>query len=220
MEENEKLGRLRSSIIERLGDFRAKHVLSTEREAALIAQVYLPEKLEKVRISALLHDITKECDTKKQLQIFAEFGIIIDNVTMHSPKVMHALTAALLIPREFAEFSDEEIISAVKNHTTGHENMSVLDIIIYLADYIEPLRKFEDCKRLREYFWNGLDGLHTPNEKLLHLYKTMVKSFDFTIDNLIAEHSVIAPDTFAARNAFILKCLSISEEINNERKQN
>ncbi len=221
MEEKANIDCLREAIIKRLGDFRANHVLSTEREAALIAAEYLPEKMEKVRISALLHDITKEYDTKKQLQILDEFGIIIDNVTMHSPKVMHAMTAALLIPREFPVFADDEVISAVKNHTTGHKNMSLLDIIIYLADYIEPLRKFDDCKRLREYFWKGLDGLQTENEKLLHLYKTMVKSFDFTIENLIAEHGVIAPDTFAARNAFILKCLNISEGINNERaKQN
>ncbi len=204
---------MREVIVSRLGDFRAKHVLSTESEAALIAAEYLPEKTEKVRISALLHDITKEYDTEKQLQILAEFGIIVDNATMHSPKVMHAMTAALLIPREFPEFADDEVISAVKNHTTGHEDMSLLDTIIYLADYIEPLRKFEDCKKLREYFWGGLNGLKTQKEKLLHLYKTMVLSFDFTIDNLIAEHSVIASDTFAARNAFILKCLNVSEEI-------
>lgn len=221
MDEKKGLECLRNIIVSQLGDFRAKHVLSTENEAALIAAVYLPEKMEKVRISALLHDITKEYDTKKQLQILDKFGIIIDNVAMLSPKVMHAMTAALLIPCEFAEFSDDEVISAVRNHTTGHEDMSLLDIIIYLADYIEPLRKFDDCKRLREYFWKGLGTLQTENEKLLHLYKTMVKSFDFTIENLIAEHGVIAPDTFAARNAFILKCLNLSEGIDNERaKQN
>jgi len=207
-----KLDSLRAVITERLGDFRAKHVLSTENEAARIAAVYLPEKMEKVRISALLHDITKEYDTKKQLQILNEFGIIIDNVTLKSPKVLHALTASLLIPVEFEEFADDEIISAVRNHTTGHKNMSLLDIIIYLADYIEPTRKFEDCIKLREYFWGGLEGLVTQNEKLLHLYKTMVMSFDFTIENLISEHCVVATDTFAARNEFILKCLNVSEE--------
>lgn len=208
----DKLSALRNEICARLGEFRAKHVLSTEEEAARLAAVYLPEKAEKVRISALLHDITKEYDAKRQLQIFAEFGIIVDNVMLASPKVFHAKTAALLIPREFPAYADPEVISAVRNHTTGCADMSVMDMLIYLADYIEPTRRFADCQTLRSCFWEGLERALTEQEKLLHLYRTMVLSFDLTIRNLIEEHSVIAPDTIAARNAFVLKCKSISEE--------
>ena len=202
MENQDKLSALREQICIRLGDFRAKHVLSTEQEAAKLAAVYLPEKMEKVRISALLHDITKEYDAKRQLQIFDEFGIIIDSVMLGTPKVFHAKTAALLIPREFPDYADAEVISAVCNHTTGSADMSVMDMLIYLADYIEPTRKFADCQTLRSYFWNGIAA---EQDKLLHLYKTMVLSFDLTIQNLIEEQSVIAPETFAARNAFVLK---------------
>ena len=212
LEEQDTLSTLRDAICVRLGDFRAKHVLSTEEEAARLAAVYLPEKVEKVRISALLHDITKEYDVKRQLQIFDDFGIIVDNVMLASPKVFHAKTAALLIPREFPEYADPEVISAVRNHTTGCADMSVMDMLIYLADYIEPTRRFEDCQTLRSYFWDGLAENASEQDKLLHLYKTMVLSFDLTIQNLIEEHSVIAPDTIAARNAFVLKCKSISEE--------
>lgn len=214
MMQNERLDSLRSEITSRLGEYRARHVLSTEKEAARLAAVYMPEKEEVVRISALLHDITKEYDDKKQLQIFSDFGIIIDNVALSSPKVFHAWTAALLIPEEFPEFATDEIISAVKNHTTGNPDMSLLDCMIYLADYIEPSRRFEDCKKLRDYFWGELQNLATEKEKLIHLYKTMVMSFDLTIENLINEQSVIAPDTFSARNAFVMK---ISEESENER---
>ncbi len=219
MTDCKKLDALRKEITDRLGDYRAKHVLSTEEEAARIAAVYLPEKVEKVRISALLHDITKEYDVKKQLQILSDFDIIIDNVIKNSPKVFHAITAALLIPVEFPEFSDEEVISAVKNHTCGHKNMSLLDMIIYLADYIEPLRRFEDCQKLREYFWNGVENTVTEEERLLHLYKTMVMSFDLTIENLLAQKAIIMPETFEARNAFVLKCMSISEGKINERAE-
>ncbi len=212
MEEKDKLSALREQICIRLGDYRARHVLSTEEEAARLAEVYLPEKMEKVRICALLHDITKEYDVKRQLQIFADFGIIMDAVRAESPKVFHALTAALLIPHEFPEFADAEVISAVQKHTTGSADMTLLDILIYLADYIEPTRNFADCQTLRSYFWDGLAPDMTEQEKLSHLYKTMVLSFDLTIQNLIEEHSVIAPETLAARNAFVLKCQSVSEE--------
>ena len=205
------VGALRLAVQNRLGDFRAKHVLSTEEEAVRLAEIYLPEKIEEVRISALLHDITKEYDVEKQLQIFDRFGIIIDKALLSLPKTMHALTAALIIPEEFPEFADKEIISAIKKHTTGHAEMSILDIIIYLADYIEPLRKFDECKKLREYFWQGVGKCKNFDDKLLHLYKTVVLSLDITISILLEENSVIAPDTFEARNAFILKCFSISE---------
>ena len=204
--ENEKaLEALRASVCARLGEYRAQHVLSTEKEAARLADIFLPESEEKARISALLHDITKEYDTKKQLQIFADFGIIVDNVSMQSPKVFLARTAALLIPREYPEFADPEVISAVYKHTTGCAEMSVLDCIIYLADYIEPTRRFEDCKTLRAYFWDGICKQKHAQDKLLHLYRTMVLSFDLTMRNLIEEGCVIAPDTVAARNAFLLK---------------
>lgn len=212
LEEQDKLSELRNAICVRLGEYRAKHVLSTEEEAAKLAAVYLPEKTEKVRISALLHDITKEYDAKRQLQIFSEFGIIVDNVMLASPKVFHAKTAALLIPREFPEYADPEIVSAVYKHTTGCADMTLMDMLIYLADYIEPTRKFADCQVLRSCFWDGLAKTQTEPERLLHLYRTMVLSFDLTIKNLIEEQSVIAPDTIAARNVFVLKCKNISEE--------
>ena len=186
-------------------------MLSVEEEAARLAEVYLPEKMENVRISALLHDITKEYDVKRQLKIFDDFGIILDAVSMASPKVFHAASASLILPETFPEYADPEILSAVRKHTTGSDDMTVMDILIYLADYIEPTRKFSDCQTLRSYFWNGLSSEMTEQEKLLHLYKTMVLSFDLTIQNLIEEHSVIAPETIAARNAFVLKCENISE---------
>lgn len=208
------LNELRDAVVERLGEYRAKHVLSTEEEAVKIASFYLPEQIEKVRICALLHDITKEYEKEKQLQIFSDFGIIIDNATLNSPKVWHAATAALIIPKEFPDFAYGDVINAIRNHTTGSPDMNLLDIILYLADYIEPLRKFDDCKKLREYFWSKIESLTTESEKLHHLYKTMVMSFDFTIKNLIAECGVIATDTVAARNAFVLKCASFQREYN------
>ena len=212
MEHKDRIHALRAQIQMRLGEYRAMHVLSTEEEAARLAEVYLPDKIEKVRICALLHDITKEYDVKRQLQIFDEFGIICDDIMLASPKTLHAKTAAILIPSEFPEFADAEVISAVCKHTTGSADMSVMDMLIYLADYIEPTRTFADCKALRAYFWDGLANCATVREKELHLYRTMVRSFDFTIRSLIEERGVIAPDTIAARNAFVQKCEHSSEE--------
>ena len=205
------LNALRAQVSERLGDYRKRHVLSTEQEAAKIAAIYIPEAEETVRISALLHDITKEYTTEMHCRIFAENGIEPDSTLLASPKTLHALTAALLIPKEFPEYATKEVVSAVKHHTTGCADMSVLDCVIYLADYMEPLRSFEDCVALRSFFWNGIAHAKTERDKEIHLYKTMVRSFDLSIKTLLAESSVIAPDTFYARNAFLHK-LKLAEE--------
>ena len=211
-ETEKKIEALRASVTSRLGEFRAKHVLSTEGEAARIAAVYLPEDEEKVRISALLHDITKEYTAEKQLAVFAAFGVEVDAVARMSPKVFHAHTAALLIPKEYPEFACPAVLSAVDKHTTGSADMSTMDCIIYLADYIEPTRKFADCKRLRDYFWGGIRAENTDAENRMHLYRTMVLSFDLTMQNLMDEGCVIAPDTVAARNAFLVKLAAAHTE--------
>lgn len=209
-----RLNRLREEVSLRLGEYRAKHVLSTEEEAARIAKVYLPDKIEAVRISALLHDITKEYDLQKQLQIISEFDIIVDSAVLNSPKVLHSVTAPEIIKRDFSEYATDDVLSSVRKHTSGAPDMTVFDCIIYLADYIEPSRKFSDCIELRDYFWSGIETCKDDKSKLLHLYKTMVLSFDLTIENLINESGVIAPDTFLARNMFLMK---ISEENNYEK---
>ena len=87
-----------------------------------------------LRAAALLHDITKKCDFEKQLQYCAEFDIIIGNYDKLSPKTFHSKTAAAIIPRDFPEFDDEEIISGVRWHTTGHDGMTDFEAIVYLAD--------------------------------------------------------------------------------------
>lgn len=208
----EELEALRIAIAERLGDFRKQHVLSTEQEAAKLAAIYLPGAEKTVRISALLHDLTKEYTTEMHCRVFAENGMTPDGLLLASPKTMHALTAALLIPKAFPAYATEEILSAVKHHTTGCADMSLLDCMIYLADYMEPTRTFADCVKLRNYFWNGLAEAKTEKAKRIHLYKTMVLSFDMTIEILLKEGSVVAPDTFHARNAFLQKIRTEEKE--------
>lgn len=213
-EAENKLEALRASVVSRLGAYRAEHVLSTEREAARMAAVYLPHEEEKVRISALLHDITKEYTVAQQLAVFDAFGVELDDAARMTPSTFHAHTAALLIPRDYPAFADPDILSAVDKHTTGSADMSVLDCIIYLADCIEPTRKYAACRQLSAYFWGGICKENTDAENLIHLYRTMVLSFDSTMKDLIDKGRMIAPDTVAARNAFLVKLAALNPEEN------
>lgn len=138
------------------------------------------------------------------MQYCREFGIIL-GVDPLSPKLYHSKTAAVLIERDFPEFADPEIVSAVRWHTTGRDNMTVFEAIIYLADYIEDTRTYDDCIKLRRYFYDGISHLSSAEDKIFHLYKTMVKSFNYTMTVLMEENALIDEDTLRCRNYYLRK---------------
>lgn len=185
-----------------LTDKRYDHTTAVANEAARLGELFgfSPADLRRLRASALLHDITKRADSKKQLQYCEEFGIMIDTENPRSPSVLHGITGAALAARDFADITDEDILSGIRWHTTGRYGMTVFEAIIYLADYIEPTRTFDDCKAVRQYFYDRIDGAAAP---LTILYDTMIYSFDLTIGNLLEDRSSIDNDTICARNYFL-----------------
>ena len=201
----EILDLLRIKVKSYVNERTYSHILGVEREAASLADIYLPEgERNKARAAALLHDITKNETVEKQLQYCREFGIIL-GVDPLSPKLYHSKTAAVLIERDFPEFADPEIVSAVRWHTTGRDNMTVFEAIIYLADYIEDTRTYDDCIKLRRYFYDGISHLSSAEDKIFHLYKTMVKSFNYTMTVLMEENALIDEDTLRCRNYSLRK---------------
>ncbi len=193
-----------------LADKRYDHTVSVANEAARLGELFgfSTADVRRLRASALLHDITKRADYKKQLQYCEEFGIMIKAENPRSPSVLHGITGVALAARDFADFTDEDILSGIRWHTTGRYGMTVFEAIIYLADYIEPTRKFDDCKAVRQYFYDRIDGTAAP---LTILYDTMIYSFDLTIGNLLEDRSSIDNDTICARNYFL--ALASDEEI-------
>lgn len=199
---------LREKISSLMSPFRLAHTLGVEEEAVRLGRLYAPEKEDVLRAAALLHDITKEFSPQKQLQLCEKFGIIIPCSAKYAPKTLHAITAAAVIPMEYPSFAEKEVAEAVRWHTTGRENMNITEKLIYLADYIEAGRKFEDCICLREYFYSAEPQKMPQSERLLHLDKTLALSFDMTIRQLLDEGIPIDENTFSARNYLLV---SISE---------
>ena len=207
----EQLSELREKISSTMSEKRFAHTAAVEKMAERLGRLYAPDKLDLLRAAGLLHDITKEYSTEKQLQICREFGIITTKQDILTPKTFHAKTAAVLIPVLYPEFDDEEVISAVRWHTTGNADMSLLQKIVYLADYIDESRKFEDCVKLRNLFWDACPEKMSQKDRDEHLAKILVVSFNMTLAGLIAENAPVSDDTFKARNALIL---SLCEEVN------
>ena len=172
--------------------------------AARLGRLYAPDKVDVLRAAALLHDITKEYSAERQVQICREQGIRISKQDILTPKTFHAKTAAALIPTLYPEFADDEVISAVRWHTTGRANMGLLEKLVYLADYIDESRTFPDCVALREMFWIELPETMSYEERCIHLDRVLIRSFDMTIAGLIEDGVPISEDTFSARNDLIV----------------
>ena len=199
----EMLSSLRKSVGELMSEKRYNHTLEVEKMAARIGEIYLPEDIDVLRAAALLHDITKEESTDAQIALCERFGIPVSDRDKRSQKTFHAKTAAALIAEKYPSFADDEVISAVRWHTTGKPHMTLTEKIIYLADYIDMSRKFEDCVKLRNLFWSVDFSKMTEEEKTAHLRDVLIFSYDLTIRGLLDEEKLVDPNTIEARNYLI-----------------
>ena len=148
------ISQLRPVALSYLKHKRIPHVLGTEQEAIRLAERYGAD-VEKARVAALLHDCTKKLDMESQLALCGHYGIELDELEQVSLKLLHSKTGAALARDVFGV--DEEIYHAIWWHTTGHANMTLLEKIIYLADYIEPSRDFPGVDKLRSVCYKDLN---------------------------------------------------------------
>ncbi len=201
----EQIASLRQRVQEGMSDFRFVHTAEVEKMAVRLGKLYAPEKLSSLRAAALLHDITKEKTPSEHKEILERHGVKLSELDMLSPKTLHARTAELVIKDDYKDYATEEVLCAVRRHTTGSEDMTLFDELIYLADYIDMSRKFSDCIKLREYFFGFDLESATEEEKFIHLHKTLLMSFDMTLCSLAQEGSVISVETVKARNELLRK---------------
>ena len=191
---------IRSILPNNISSKRLLHTVSVEAEAEAIGKLFDLSEAEiyKLRCAALLHDLTKEKKLDGQIELCERFGIPYTDEDVKSPKVFHAFTGAFLARELFPDLVDKTVFNGIKYHTTGREDMTLFEKIIYLADYIEPQRTFEDCVRLRELFYSA------ENFDITHLDKVLLVSFDMTLRCLIEENAPMHSATVRARN-FLVK---------------
>ena len=200
----QELTALRDTVIRQMSPKRYTHTAAVEEMVTRLAALFCPEETLSLRAAALLHDITKEYDIPTHVRILREAGETVSMGAEFSHKTFHARTAAILIPQAYGAFATETVVSAVRWHTTGREGMTLTEKLLYLADYIDESRIFPDCVRLRSYFWGANPETMSPEERLVHLRRTLIMSYDMTMRALINEGAVISPDTTLARNELAL----------------
>lgn len=183
----------------RLSPYRMTHTKGVEEMAARLADLYCPEKKGMLRAAALLHDLTKEYTNEQQLALLEGQGIALRPDERETPKIWHAMTAPAVIERDFPDYADSDILSAVRWHTTGREGMTLAEGLLYLADFIEEGRTFPDCVALRRRFFDARPEDMTREQRARHLRDVLLFSFDMTLNELAREGRGVCLDTLAAQ---------------------
>ena len=151
---NLSLAELEAEVLSLMNPNRVAHVLGCRDCAVELARLYGENEVDAAR-AGLLHDITKAIDGPLQLTLCAEYGIVLDTFSRAFPKTLHALTGSLVAGRIFGE--NENVVSAVCHHTTGRADMTLLEKIIYIADYVERNRNFPGVEEMRRLAYTDLD---------------------------------------------------------------
>ena len=185
---------------------RLRHVLEVEKMAVRLGKLLLPGQENEMilRAASLLHDITKEYSVADQIKVAITVGKMPTPLEIAAPKTLHAMTASALIPLKYPEFAYDEVIAAVRWHTTGRAGMTMPEKIVYLADYIDESRTFPDCVRLREMFWGKAPEQMSNRELGEHLRRVLIESYNVTIRGLLEDGLPVHPDTMAARNELVM----------------
>ena len=145
---------LRPIALSYLKPKRMPHVLGTEREAVRLTRRYGGDETQ-ARIAALLHDCTKKLELPEQLALCKQYGIELDELEQKALKLLHSKTGAAIARSVFGV--EDAVYDAIWYHTTGKPDMTRLEKILYLADYIEPNRDFPGVEELRKAVYEDLD---------------------------------------------------------------
>ena len=174
---------------ERLNEKRYHHSLEVAKEAKRLALKYGCDS-NKAYFAGLLHDITKNTPDEKQLQIISDFDIILTDIELGAKKLWHAITGAAYV-KNVLKIDDEEIINAIRYHTTAKANMSLLEKVLYLADFTSADRDYEDVDIMRKLVDESLQG-------------ALKYALCYTMKDLVNRQLAVHPDTVAAYNQILL----------------
>lgn len=174
---------IETDLSNKLSKKRIIHTLGVVNSAIYLARKY-GANIEDAHLAALLHDCAKEIPLLEMRDLVADLPC--DQDMLHSGALLHGLAGMVLANTQYG-VTNPDILEAIRVHTTGKENMSKLDKIIFLADYIEPNRKFPGVNDIRLAAEQSLDA-------------GVLCGFDMTIRHLIDSGDSIYPLTILSRN--------------------
>ncbi len=173
----------------RLSKHRYEHSLNVSYEAVRLAKRYGADE-EKAELAGLLHDVAKETSGKEQLKLIKAAGYPMIPELMAAPKVWHAPAGAAYVRLKLG-IEDEETVNAIRYHTTARAGMSIIEKIVYLADYTSAERSYNGVEDMRRLVDESLEA-------------AMRYALRYEIGNQASKGQAIIPDTFMAYNETVL----------------
>ncbi len=184
------LDKYKALLQKRLTPKRYHHSICVADEAKRLAEKYGADS-EKAYIAGLLHDVTKNATEEEHLNIFDTFGIMLNSIEKTTEKLWHAMSGAAYV-KYVLHIEDEEIYDAIRYHTTAKANMSLLSLILYLADFTSADRDYEDVDVMRTLVDKSLD-------------EALIYALSYTIKEIVDKGGALHLDTINAYNETVLK---------------
>ena len=173
-----------------LSEYRFHHSKMVAKAAVMLAQKYGAD-CALAETAGILHDITKEMSVNNQLQLLEDNDIMLDSVTECNERILHAVSGAA-----YAEFvlgiKDRDLLNAIRFHTTARAGMSLLEKIIFIADFISEDRTYPDIDIMRQEADKSLEA-------------GMKYALSYVIRNLVNNGRCVHPDAIDAYNEIIMK---------------
>ena len=180
----------------RLTEKRYIHSLNVADSAKKLAKLYGYDE-EVAYTAGLIHDCCKDTPAGLQLSYMLENGVELSEYELGVAKLYHSICGSVFVKKEFG-IDNQDIINAVRYHTTGRKNMSLLEKIIFIADFISDERDYNGVEIMREKAVKSLD-------------EAIVEGLSFTIKDLIDQGRIIHPDTLDAYNDAMMKILNTGD---------
>ena len=173
-----------------LGDFRFRHSLCVADSARELAKRYGADE-EKAYTAGLLHDVMKDKSPEKLRDLIEnKYHASLSDVEKSNHKLLHAIAGELFVKNELG-VTDEEILNAIRYHTTGRKNMSLFEKILFIADFISDDREYNGVDRMRE-------------KAKISLETAMEEGLQFTLAELCERLLPIHPDSIDAYNEIVM----------------
>ncbi|MBQ2899375.1 MAG: bis(5'-nucleosyl)-tetraphosphatase (symmetrical) YqeK [Oscillospiraceae bacterium] len=139
----------------RMNEHRFEHSLNVAERAVFLAEKYGAD-IEKAAFAGLIHDICKGIPKEEQLSVIEKEGISLDEDTLKSPALWHSIAGAIYSEHELG-VTDKDVLNAIRYHTSGRGNMSILEKVVYMADLTSAERNYPDAQYTRDLTDYSLD---------------------------------------------------------------
>ncbi len=175
-----------------LSDKRYRHSCEVAKAAKRLAKKYGADP-DKAEIAGILHDIMKDTDKDEQLKIMDRFGIILNDIEAVTPNLWHQISGAAYVENEL-NITDPDIVNPIRWHTSGKKDMTLMEKVVFIADFISDDRDYKGVDKMREVAKESLD-------------KAIIEGLSFTISELAQSEKAIVQDTFNAYNDAVLSVM-------------